>query len=346
LYGNRSVLLAAGFFVLTPWHAFLSRSFLIDTQCLFFSLLSLLVGIYAIRKASLKLALVSGLIFGVALLTKLFAVFTLIPLAVIFTYYAPKNLKRGLVQIVLFALPSLFTHYLWYEVISRLGFFSIFTHTDFLSVSHAVTPTPFFLIRFFLDNPGLLFLLATMISVCLSLWIREHSPKIAFFDFVCLATILGTAGMNMFLVLTLGLWVPYVDPVKYDYQLLPAFCLLAASLLPKTYSFAKSLPTKAKRRKLILAISVIGLALLAGAVLLNMRTLQNLTTQDYLVFRVEGDVGFSFMRLTPTIAQQYLAAFQGLGFVLIIFSLVWANRDAFSHGEKKPESLMKTSEIT
>ncbi|HJW65629.1 MAG TPA: hypothetical protein VJ507_02475 [Candidatus Bathyarchaeia archaeon] len=36
--------------------------------------------------------------------------------------------------------------------------------------------------------------------------------------------------------------MPYVDPVKYDYQLLPAFCLLAASLVPKAYSIAKSVP--------------------------------------------------------------------------------------------------------
>jgi 4-amino-4-deoxy-L-arabinose transferase-like glycosyltransferase len=343
-YGERTGLLAAGIFALTPWHVALSRSFLIDTQCLFFSLLSLLVGIWAIRKASLKLTLASGILFGVALLTKLFAIFTLIPLAVIFAYYGLKNFKRGLSQFALFALPSVFMHYSWYEVISRLGFFSILTHTDFLSFSQGVTPSPFFLIRFFIQNPGLLFLLATIISVSLSLWMREHSTKLAFFDFVCLATIIGTAGMNMLLVLNLGLWVPYVNPVKYDYQLLPAFCLLAASLVPKAYSIVKSAPTHAKQRKPIRAVAVIGLVLLAGSVLLNLRTLLLLTAQDYLMFRVEGDVGFSLTRLAPTIAQQSLAAFQGLGFLLIIVSLLWANRAVFSHGEKKPESSMKPLE--
>jgi len=337
-YGKRTGLFSAGIFALTPWHVVISRSFLIDTQCLFFSLFSLFIGIWAIRKASLKLALASGLLFGVALLTKLFAIFTLIPMAVIFAYYAPKSLKRGLSQIVLFALPSLIMHYLWYEVISRLGFFSIFTHTDFLSFNQGATPSPFFLIRFFIDNPGSLFLLATIISVSLSLWVREHSTKIAFFDFVCLATILGTAIVNIFLVLNLGLWVPYVDPVKYDYQLLPAFCLLAASLAPKAYLAAKTVPHEAKRRKLILAAAAIGLTLLAGSVLLNMQTLQTLTTQEYIVFRVEGDVGFSFVRLAPTIAQHYLSAFQGLGFVLIVASLVLANRDAFLMSKKKHES--------
>jgi hypothetical protein len=145
----------------------------------------------------------------------------------------------------------------------------------------------------------------------------------------------------MLLVLNLGLWVPYVNPVKYDYQLLPAFCLLAASLVPKACSIVTSVPNKAKRRKPILAVAVIGLVLLAGSVLLNLRTLLLLTAQDYLMFRVEGDVGFSLTRLAPTIAQQSLAAFQGLGFLLIIVSLVWASRDLFSYGEKKPESSMK-----
>jgi hypothetical protein len=75
-----------------------------------------------------------------------------------------------------------------------------------------------------------------------------------------------------------------------------------------------------------------------------MRTLQTLTREDYLLFKVEGDVGYSFVRLAPTIAQQYLATFQGLGFVSIIVSLIWASRNAFSHRQKKPEPSMKTPE--
>ena len=114
--------------------------------------------------------------------------------------------------------------------------------------------------------------------------------------------------------------------------------------MPKACLIAKSVPTEAKRRKPVLAVAVVGLVLLAGSVLLNLRTLQLLTTQDYLMFRVEGDVGFSFVRLAPTIAQQYLTAFQGLGILLIIVSLVWANRAVLSYREKKPESSMKPSE--
>ena len=153
LYGKRTGLFAAGIFALTPWYVVLSRSFLIDTQCLFFSLLSLLVGFWAVRKASLKLTLAAGILFGIALLTKLFAVFTLIPLALVFAYYRPKSLKRVLGGVMLFVLPAFLMYYSWYEVISRLGFFSVFTHTDFLSFSQGVTPSPFFLITFFIENP-------------------------------------------------------------------------------------------------------------------------------------------------------------------------------------------------
>ncbi len=80
VYGKTTGLLAAALFALTPWQLVLSRSFLIDVQCLFFSLFCLFVGIYAIRKDSFKLFMVSGTLFAAAFMTKLFAVFTLIPL--------------------------------------------------------------------------------------------------------------------------------------------------------------------------------------------------------------------------------------------------------------------------
>jgi len=64
LYGKPTALLAAALFALTPWQFALSRSFLIDVECLFFSLLFLLVGIYAIRKDSFRLFMVSGTLFA------------------------------------------------------------------------------------------------------------------------------------------------------------------------------------------------------------------------------------------------------------------------------------------
>jgi 4-amino-4-deoxy-L-arabinose transferase-like glycosyltransferase len=50
LYGRSTGLFAAALLGVSPWHLVLSRSFLLDAQCLFFSLLCLLVGVLAIRR--------------------------------------------------------------------------------------------------------------------------------------------------------------------------------------------------------------------------------------------------------------------------------------------------------
>jgi 4-amino-4-deoxy-L-arabinose transferase-like glycosyltransferase len=283
-----------------------------------------------VRKASLKLTLTSGILFGIALLTKLFAVFTLIPLALFFVYYRPRSLKQILASVGLFVLPGFLMYCSWYELISRLGFFSVLTHNDFSSSIAGVTPSLFFLFKFFIDNPGLLLVLAVGVSVGLSLWKSKLFGKTAIFDLMFLAAILGIAGVNMYLVLARGLSVPYVDPVKYDYQALPAFCLLAASLMDKTRLLLPKFRGEPNKSKISFVVAVIGVILLVSSVAVNMLTLSNLIGKDHLVFKVEGDVGFSFERLSPTIGQQYLFAVQVLGFVVVGLSLLWANKEIFS----------------
>ena len=80
LYDKTTGLIAAALFGLNPWQLVLSRSFLIDIQCLFFSILSLFIGILAIRRGSVKITLATGVIFAFALMTKFYAAFVLIPL--------------------------------------------------------------------------------------------------------------------------------------------------------------------------------------------------------------------------------------------------------------------------
>ena len=89
LYGKRTGLVAAALFGIVPWHVYISRIFLIDNQSLFFSLLFLIVGVLAVRKNSQKLLLAAGVFFAVALLTKLFCVFMLVPL--IADYFSQKK---------------------------------------------------------------------------------------------------------------------------------------------------------------------------------------------------------------------------------------------------------------
>ena len=328
LYGKRAGLLAAAIFGLTPWHVVFSRSFLIDAQCLFFSLLYLLVGIWAIRKASLKLFLVAGTLFGVSLLTKLFAVFMLIPLSLFYVYWRPKNLKHALGGIVLFFLPAFLLFFLWYGLISGLGFFSVFRHDDFAAfIPEGTVLSPFFVVSFFFENPGLFLLLATAVSILLSLWKRKYFAKILVFDLICFATIVSVAGLNMYLALGRNLWVPYVDPFKYDYQILPAFCWLAASLASKYHLLRDWAGSKDKQHKLVFSIALIGLILLTVSMIVNMLILWTFIGKDYLLFKVDKVVGYSFERLLPIAGPNYLMTIQLLGFVLIIFSLLWANKD-------------------
>jgi 4-amino-4-deoxy-L-arabinose transferase-like glycosyltransferase len=80
LYGKQTGLVAASLFGIVPWHIYISRIFLIDNQSLFFSLLFLVAGILAVRKNSQRMLLTAGTFFALALLTKLFAVFMLVPM--------------------------------------------------------------------------------------------------------------------------------------------------------------------------------------------------------------------------------------------------------------------------
>ncbi len=323
VYNAKTGLVAAAIFALTPWQVVLSRSFLIDVPCLFFSLLCLLIGLWAVRQASLKLTLASGILFGLAFLTKFFAIFTLIPLGLIFVSQAPKSLKRMSIQVFLFALPPLLMYYLWYEVITGLGFFSFVGHNDFSSFTQGLTPSKFFLLNFFINNPGLLLLLATIVSMFLAVWTRENF-KASFFDLACLTTIVGTAGVNMFLVLSIGLVVPYVDPVKYDYQTLPAFCLLGASLLQKINLLKlrrRGEGTNARNNMLFLA-SIIGGILLAASIAVNGLTLSSLVDRGTVLFPVEGDVAFSLQKvgLNPSSTLQY--SLLVLGFLALVAGVI------------------------
>src|SRR5208283_994721 len=144
LYDKPTGLFAAALFALTPWELVLSRSFLIDAQCLFLSLLCLLIEIIDIRKGSFKLFMVTGALFAAAFLTKLFAVFLLIPLLLFSVYYRPKNLRHRFSWVGAFFLPVLISSFLWYQVISGQGVISIFYQSDLVSHSSSGVAPSFF----------------------------------------------------------------------------------------------------------------------------------------------------------------------------------------------------------
>ncbi len=327
LYDKSTGLFAGALFALTPWQLALSRSFLIDVQCLFFSLLFLLVGIHAIRKDSFRLFMVSGALFAMAFLIKPFAVFTLIPLAVFYLYYRQKNLRlKSAVMAYFFS--ALFLSYFWYEVISGRGWASIFRHDDFTHFNPVgVVPSYFFVGNFLLDGLGALFLIAAVLSLLVCFSGRNSFAKILPFDLMCLTAIVAVGGFNTFLGAGLNLSSPYINPIKYDYPILPFFSLLAASLVGKCLSLFNSVKSKEKLNTVLFSVALVGLVLLVASMFLNMNYVHQFSTRDYLLFRVERsvDVGYSFNNLAPIGEDSSLMWVQNFGFAFVLVGLVWAS---------------------
>jgi 4-amino-4-deoxy-L-arabinose transferase-like glycosyltransferase len=339
LYGKSKGLLAAALFALTPWEIVLSRTFLIDVQCLFFSLFCLFVGISAIHKNSFKLSMISGTFFAAALLTKLFAVFTLIPLFLFYVYYRPKNLRRTFSLLVAFVLPVLLFAFLWYQVILGKGLFSVFHHADFVKYNFSDVVPSYFFVGNFLFNYGLgwFFMSATVFSLLVCFLRRKIFSKFLVFDLICLITIVSVVSVNTFLGASLNLEAPYFNAVKYDYQSLPFFSLLAATLPSKCLLLFNSAKSKRKLNKLLLfSIALVGLFLLAASIFVNIVFVNFFSRWNYLLFRVEMDknVGYSLFNPTPTDKYGLLMNLQYLGFAFVLSGLVWASRHKIAEALK------------
>jgi 4-amino-4-deoxy-L-arabinose transferase-like glycosyltransferase len=323
LYEKRTGLFAAAIFASTPWHIVLSRSFLIDAQCLFFSLLYLLVGISATKRNSAKLILLSGIFFGVAFLTKAFAVLMLVPLAIYYFYAGPKNLWRTFMG-VMFLVPALIFTYLWYEIISARGFYAAFTHDDFNFPILGAAPSPFFLFNYLLSALGVFILAASAVTLLISFVRSKNLGKIFASDMICLATVATVLGVNMFLVLGRNLNCPYNNPIKYDYQFLPLFCLLVASLLNKFYSLDLS-DLRGKQGKLVFLVTLFGLVLLGVSMIQSVHVLNGYATLTGIRFTVEGESGYSFEHVTLNVAANISWAVQWLGLAIVALSLLRTN---------------------
>lgn len=327
LYGNRTGLFAAALFALTPWQLIMARVFLVDVQFLFFSLLYLLIGIYAIRKDSLKLYLLAGTVFGLALLTKLFAVFMLVPLALIYIYWRPKNIKRTTTGFVSFFLPAFLIQYTWYELISGRGLLSMFGHDDFHTfLLSGLVPSPFYSLSFLSEALGVFFILGYFFSLLLSFLHRKQFSKFLVFDLTCFATIAGVIGFNTYLVVFNDMLVPYVNSIKYNYLTLPMFCLLAASAAKKCAVISRKKTETGKRREFTVYLAAIGPYLLLVSMIFNFLALTTLVKYDWLTFNVAGGLSYSFDRLSPILSSHNTWAVQVFAFVLIQVSLLWANR--------------------
>lgn len=235
LYGKNTGLLAAALFGVIPWHVYLSRIFLIDNQSLFFSLLALAVGILAVRRNSDKLVILSGIVFAVALLTKLFAVFILVPL-LLFYYFQKKNgsFKLTLKRALLFLVPTIMLHVVWYGGFANQNFMAVYFSSDFTHPVLVDNPSLAFWPVVLIKAAGWFMLAAAVLMLALPFAFRRLFSGRLWLDVVCAVTVAVVAAANLMLVFGLHLTVPYVSVVKYNYVALPFLCLLAASWADKS----------------------------------------------------------------------------------------------------------------
>jgi 4-amino-4-deoxy-L-arabinose transferase-like glycosyltransferase len=331
VYNKTTGFFAALLFAFTPWQLIMSRSMLIDTPCLFFSLLSLFVGIIAVKQESFKLFVASGFIFAAAFNTKLYATFMLIPLLGYFLYHSPKKPKRMVFWIVAFLVPVLVFSFLWYQMITGLGLLSIFGHTDFnVDNPTGFIPTYFFAINFLTSyGLGWFFIDAVVLSLLVHL-VQRHLPiKFLVFDTICVAVIVCAISINTVLGAALDLKAPFLDAFKYNFQTLPFFSLLAASLVSKSLVMFNSAKTKMRISKTVsYAVAVVGVFLVVASIFYNMRFVNLFSNADYLIFRVEPtvDVGYSFINLAPTSGSIVQVSIQFLGFAFGVLGLFLISR--------------------
>ena len=192
----------------------------------------------------------------------------LIPLLLFLLYSKPKKARLFLSQITAFLLPALLSSLLWYQAILGKNLFYMFQHSDFSDLNSNGVRLSYSFVGVFLWNYGLgaFFVVATAFSLLLLVVFRKELPKTFRFDLICLATILPILILNMILGAGLNLKAPYLNAIKYDYEALPFFCLIAASLVGKCLSLMSLTKYKAKlNRKLVLSVVTTGVFLLGAA---------------------------------------------------------------------------------
>ncbi len=348
LYNQTTGLFAAALFGLAPWQLILSRAFLIDTQSLLLSLVCLYLGILAIKKDSVKYALASGFFFAAAFMTKQFAVFVLIPLLLLYIYHKPTNLKMIIGQLTAFGLPAVASSLIWYQGILGKGLLYLFNHNDFRDLNFPnITPSYSFLNEFLINyGLGIVFVCAVVFSVISGALIWRHLSKdVVFVDIVCLITILLISGLVVYMGVILNLKAPYTSAIKYAYQALPYFSLLAASLVIKSSAWLKSAEKTHRLKKIVYyGFGFAGVCLLFFVLVASLCMAQQLATTSYLIMRVQPgqDIGYAFHVDHPLSQGSPLLWFQVLGFLVILSGMVWEERKKISGAFKHSYRLLAT----
>jgi len=331
VYNRCAGFFAALIFAFSPWHLLMSRTFLIDLPCLFFSLLTVLIGLYAIKKSSTKLFLIAGLAFAAAFGTKYYAIFSLIPLLAAFLYYRPRKVKSILLWLIVFLIPVIVSTYLWYDVVNHLGILSIFKHPDFYSpMPTGVKPTVFFVWNFLVSySIGWFFIDALLFSLLLVFFQRNLLKRFIPFDITSVVTVLSVIGIDVFLGVALDLKSPFLNAFKYDYQALPYLCLIAGALISKSAIILKASNLRIKFHKVAFtAAGVAGFVLFGAALYFSIHNFQMYSTWTYILFKVEptATVGYNLFSSNPILQSSPQMYMQLLGYMVALTGILWIGR--------------------
>jgi hypothetical protein len=130
----------------------------------------------------------------------------------------------------------------------------------------------------------------------------------------------------------LNLKAPYTSAIKFSYQALPFFSLLAGSLAAKSVAFLNYAGNGFKLKKILAgSMAVLCVFFLFAPIILNMNSANQLSLTSYVVFQVQPgqDLGYSFYVDQPTSSDSLLMVGQFFGFGLVLIGLFWACRGYF-----------------
>ena len=148
------------------------------------------------------------------------------------------------------------------------------------------------------------------------------------------------AGVDTFMGATLNYQAPFMSAVKYNYQLLPFLCLLAASLIGKFQTLFIALKRKLNLTMLFFGVAAVGVALFLVALFECLQGVNLYSQLDYFVFWTQRFVGgYSFRSYAPLALSSAFTYVQYLGFALVLSGLLWAvlNEKPLSMRLKKSE---------
>ena len=316
LYGKRTGLVAAALFGMVPWQVFMSRIYLIDTQYLFLGLVFLILGVFTVKRNSDKLLALSGMWFALAFLTKLFAIFLLVPfLLVVLLKRKESGFKITLKKVLIFLIPSIILQIVWFSAFANQHFFGVYVPSDFTHPDLITNPSLAFLPRIFVESAGWFLIAAAVFSLVLAVSFRRLFARTFWVDAVFFVTILAVAGVDLSLVFGRNLLVPYVSAFKYNYAALPFLCLLAASLVHKGGLLLGSMG----KLKIKLFLAGFGLVLLFASFFESLLFLNHTQPFPLIDFKVDY-VGHYFPFYVFTSVGSYFQEWHYIAIAIIVLS--------------------------